>query len=80
MKISVVLTKNLDSIQLLEDILISHNKIDNVIVYSKNINMEAPYQANAIIQALKADGINIIEQKPNYPYEHFRGAIIISNK
>ena len=79
MKISVVLTKNIYSLKLLEDIVRNGNKIDNVLVYSKNISMEAQYSANALIQALKSDGINIIEQKPNYPYEHFRGAIIISN-
>ena len=79
MKITAVITKNIYSVKILEDMVRSHTKIDNILVYSKNINIEAQYQVNIIIQAFKAEGINIIEQKPNYPYEHFKGAIIISN-
>ena len=80
MKVNIVLTKNPFSLRLLEDMVRSHARIDNVIVYSKNLPAEASYPASMIIDALKAEGINIIEQKPNYPYEHFRGAIILSNR
>lgn len=78
MRIRVICTKHIDSINLITKALQEYGHIDEAIFYSNNIMIEAHYPVQPLYNLLERDKITHIELKPNYPHDNFKGAIIIS--
>lgn len=78
MKTTVILTNNPQSIMMLRDLMENQRKIDRVIFYSKNIDMQALYHVEAVRDVLKENNIPYSELKGDIDSNYFRGAVLIN--